>query len=86
MLRTLSAVFHKKNFEAYFHIKITINIILTKPYNTTCMLHVLQDCFVSDEIVFYIYMSSMMIITFSFLLSLQQYLYNCAKFSGPKSA
>lgn len=34
----------------------------------------------------YIYMSSMMIITFSFLLSLQQYLYNCAKFSGPKSA
>lgn len=40
------------------------------------------------NIVFYIhvYMSSMMIITFSFLLSLQQYLYNCAKFSGPKSA
>lgn len=48
--------------------------------------YLLQDCFVSDEIVFYIYMSSMMIITFSFLLSLQQYLYNCAKFSGPKSA
>lgn len=48
--------------------------------------YLLQDCFISDEVVFYIYMSSMMIITFSFLLSLQQYLYNCAKFSGPKSA